>query len=153
MPNKKLYVIIVSVFTIAGCSPRYGFYFCHTGFQPFGSFLLLQQDSTFVHQDWTEWYNLNSFGTWSPIPDKKNCIELKSSSSDYTHIPIHVAESKNDSNRTTIIFKQGAKFYNCQRNELVVNGKRIPIDRDTLILSDIKVDSLRIYLGESVSRG
>lgn len=146
--RKVLCILTICLFII-GCSPRYGQYLSSPRNHPYGSFMQLEEDSTFIYQSWFEWVERNSFGAWSTIPSKKNHILLKSCLSDYTHVPMEVVESQNEEEKTIIILKQGAKFYDCEYNEMHINGKSIKIDRDTLFLPQCHVDSISIHLGYS----
>lgn len=128
-----------------GCAPRYGTYVAHTGHQPFGCLMQINEDSTFLWNSWSEWYSRNSFGKWISIPNKKNHLFFISSSSDYSHIPIYVRESHKEQTGATIIFSQGKQFYNCEFNEILINGKTIPIDKDTIAIN-CHVDSLCVRL-------
>ena len=143
--KKYIFLIFLGLVTL-GCSSRYGSFYNHKRLALFGHLISIEKDSTFKWETWTEWYSRNRFGTWTKIPNKKNSILLKSSSSDYTHIPIYVKAFHQEQNGTTIIFSQGMQFYNCEFNEVLVNGKTIPIDKDTIVIPNCHIDSLSIRL-------
>ena len=145
MKKKYICLIFLGVITL-GCNSRYGFFYNHERHALSGHLINIEKDSTFKWIFWTEWYSRNSFGTWKMIPNKKNTILLKSSSSDYTHIPIYVKAYHQEQNGTTIIFSQGKQFYNCEFNELLVNDKIIFIDQDTILIPECHVDSLSLRL-------
>lgn len=137
--------------TIQACSPCFGKYSAvHKKHRWSWNLLQINNDSSFVSESGIEWFSYRSFGTWSPIPGKKNHVSFKSSSSDYSHIPTYVRELHNEKVGTTIIFTQGKQFFDCEFNEILVNGNPIKIDSDTILLSDYSVvDSLSIRLGYS----
>lgn len=135
--------------TIQACSPCLGKYMAvHKKNNWSFNFLQINKDSSYVSESGIEWYSYRSFGTWSPIQGKKNYVSFKSSSSDYSQIPICVRESHKEQTEATIIFTQGKQFYNCEFNEILINEKNIPIDKDTIVI-DSRVDSLSIILGFS----
>lgn len=147
MTKRLIYIIIIV--TAQACSPYYGNYIAiHKKNYCSFNFLRINEDSSYVSESGIEWFSYRSFGTWKPIQGKKNHISFKSSSSDYSHIPIYVSESRNEKLGTTIIFTQGRLFYNCEFNEILVNGNPFKIDADTILLSE-GVDSLSIRLGYS----
>lgn len=146
--KKHVYIMFIGLFFI-GCSPRLGTFVAQAPKALLGSGLQLNEDSSFVYQTWQEWYETNSFGKWCPLHGKANAICLTSSISDFSHIPIAVTEKKNDNNDVIVILKQGVRFYDCEYNELIVNGEPIVIDRDTIILSYGQIDSLAVRLGFS----
>ena len=131
-----------------GCGFRSGHFLNYKPKTYTGSYLQIGKDGTYRWQYFAHWYARNSFGTWTKNPNKKNSILLKSSSSDYTHIPIYVKASHQEKNGTIIILSQGKQFYNCEFNEVLINGKNIPIDKDTIV-TDCHVDSLCVRLGFS----
>lgn len=143
-----MYLIFLGLIML-GCNSRYGYFYNHERLAYWGYLLNIEKDSTFKWTFWTEWNSRKSFGTWTMIPNKKNTILLKSSSSDYTHIPIYVRESHQGHTGTVLIFTQGKQFYDCEFNEVLVNGNPIMIDKDTIFLSNGNVDSLSVRLGFS----
>ena len=146
--KKKIFCTIVISIVMMGCMSRYGQFYNYKPRTYWGCNLQIDKDSTFRWRFWTEWYSRHSFGTWTPVPNKKNHLLLKSSSLDYTHIPIFVRESHKEQTGATIIFSQGKQFYNCEFNEVLINGKTIPIDKDTIAIN-CHVDSLCVRLGYS----
>ena len=146
MMKKVLYMIIVSMITI-GCAFQYGPFL--EGKCDNSRYFQINQDSTFLFETYRHWWQWNSYGTWTLIPNKKNHILLKSSSDDYTCFPLNVLESKNEDSRPKLIFTQGANHYDCERNEVFVNGQVLTIDRDTIELSCNHIDSIMICLGFS----
>ena len=148
---KRLIYIITIAATIQACSPCFGKYSAvHKKHYWNFDILQINKDSSYVSESGIEWYSYRSFGTWKPILGKKNYVSFKSNSSDFSHIPINVRESHNEKIGTIIIFTQGKQFYNCEFNEVLVNGNPIKIDSDTILLSDCSVvDSLSIRLGFS----
>lgn len=146
--KKSIYVILIGFFMI-GCNSRYGSFGYFKKYGNWGIFMQINKDSTYTSTSGIEWYWINSFGTWTKNPNKKNSILLKSSSSDYTHIPIYVRDSHQGHTGTVLIFTQGKQFYDCEFNEVLVNGNPIMIDKDTIFLSNGNVDSLSVRLGFS----
>lgn len=144
MMNKVLYMLIISILTI-GCASQYGTF--TEGKYDSSRYLQINQDRTFLTETYRHWWQWNSYGSWTLIPNKKNHILLKSSLDDYTRIPINVYESKKENSRPMLIFTQGAKHYDCERKEIFVNGQVQTIDRDTIELSDNHIDSIMICLG------
>ncbi len=143
--KRILYIIIVLSMFLMGCVSHYGAFV--NGKNDNSSYLQINQDSTFLLETHKHWWQWNSFGIWTLSHDKKNHYLLKSSSEDYTHIPINVHESKKENSRPMLIFTQGAKYYDCERKEIFVNGQILTIDRDTIELSDNHIDSIMICLG------
>lgn len=144
MMKKIIYTIIVSMLTI-GCISHYGTFV--NGKYDYRSDLQVNQDSTFIYELHRHWWQWNSFGTWTSVPNKKNHILLKSSLEDYTRIPIDIVESKNEDSRQMLIFTQGVKHYDCDRKEIFINGQAQTIDKDTILLSSNHIDSIMICLG------
>ena len=128
-----------------GCVSHYGAFL--NGKNDNSSYLQVNQDGTFLLETHKHWWQWNSFGTWTLSSDKKNHYLLKSSSEDYSHIPVNIVESRNESSRIMLIFMQGAKYFDCERKEIYVNGQHYTIDRDTIELSNICIDSIKICLG------
>ncbi len=142
--------IITIIVTIQACSPRFGTYMSQMRHHAGRHGLQIREDSSYVANSALEWFSYRSFGTWRPIQGKQNHLSFKSSSSDYSHnIPIYVKESHSEKVGTIIIFTQGKQFYDCEFNEVLVNGSPIKIEQDTIMLSECSVDSLSIRLGYS----
>ncbi len=144
----KRLIYITLILTVQACSPYGSYMATHKKHYWEYDYMQINEDSTYAVFGGIEWFVRRSSGTWKPIQGKKNHMSFKSSLSDYSHIPIFVRESHNENFGTTIIFTQGKQFYNCEFNELLVNGTPFKIDADTIILSEC-IDSLSIRLSYS----
>ena len=145
---KKIFCVIALCTIMVGCSARYGLYINHMRRANHGSAVLVNEDHSFAFQSWHSWWEINSIGKWESIQNKRNSILLKSNVK-FDHIPMQVEESSNGREETYFILEQGTRFFNCEYNELFINGKSVKIDQDTIIISCDKVDSISILLGYS----
>ena len=129
----KRLIYITLILTVQACSPFGSYMATHKKHYWECDYMQINEDSTYAVFGGIEWFVRRSSGTWKPIQGKKNHMSFKSSLSDYSHIPIFVRESHNENFGTTIIFTQGKQFYNCEFNELLVNGTPFKIDADTIL--------------------
>ena len=72
--NKVLYMLIISILTI-GCASQYGTF--TEGKYDSSRYLQINQDRTFLTETYRHWWQWNSYGSWTLIPNKKNHILLK----------------------------------------------------------------------------